>query len=201
MGFWARLFGGDKSATSGAATSAEVSDSKPEVEAQTPEPVVAPEPVPVVAEAPASVVVEEPAPVVAEEPAPSPEPIAKSEDEAQAPEPPAAEAPEAVVEPEPEEAEDEEPEEELDAPEPEPLPFPEGVEFQRTTFGAYPLDPQFMATKKVYRTANRDAAIAFLKTQAVTEPMVFIEVETPQGPVGIDEGQRIFDESGAFIEA
>jgi hypothetical protein len=86
-------------------------------------------------------------------------------------------------------------------PEPEPAPLSNGVEYRLTTYGEYPVDPRFLATKKVYGSQSREAAIAFLKTQVVTQPLFYIEVETPDGPLGIDEGRRVFDESGHFIEA
>ena len=75
------------------------------------------------------------------------------------------------------------------------------MEYLLTTFGDYPVDPRFLATKKVYRSQTREAAIAFLKTQDVTEPLFYLEVQTPDGAFGIDGGQRVFDESGHFIDA
>jgi len=101
------------------------------------------------------------------------------------------------------------------APEPEPAPEPasapepapaaaapvEGVIYVLTTYGVYPLDPQFPATKKIYQAQSRAAAIAFLQTQEVAEALFYIEVQTPEGFFGVDEGRRIFDENGRFIEA
>jgi hypothetical protein len=79
--------------------------------------------------------------------------------------------------------------------------FQNGVQYMRTTYGDYPLAPQYQATKQVYRSQCAQAALAFLKTQVVTQPLFYIEVETPDGVFGVDEGRRVFDGNGRFIEA
>ena len=88
----------------------------------------------------------------------------------------------------------------LSSPDPEPASS-NGVRYLRTTHDVYPVAPQFQATKRMYRSQSREAALAFLKTQVVTEPLFYIEVETPDGLFAVDQGQRVFDGSGRFIEA
>jgi hypothetical protein len=88
----------------------------------------------------------------------------------------------------------------LPAAAPAPAPPVNGVRYVLTTFGVSPVEPQFMATKKVYQGGSRAEAIAFLRTQAVTEPLLYIEVETPEGLFAIDDRHRVFNESGIFVD-
>ena len=74
------------------------------------------------------------------------------------------------------------------------------VTYVLTTFGVDSIDPAFMATKKVYRAGSRQAAVAFLRTQVVTETLTYIEVETPDGPFGIDLRHRVFNAQGHFVD-
>ncbi|MFA5257092.1 MAG: hypothetical protein WC360_02985 [Opitutales bacterium] len=55
-------------------------------------------------------------------------------------------------------------------------------------------------TKKIYSAPSKKAAIAFLKKQNVTEPFYYIEIDTPEGRFGIDNGGRVYDNKGAFIK-
>ncbi|MCW2273896.1 hypothetical protein GJ654_08130 [Rhodoblastus acidophilus] len=173
MGFFARLFGSSKSAPS--ATVPADGAPKPETEVQAAEQPVAsaPDAVQSIAQEP--------------EPAPPEQPIEAA----------SSAAPEAE-EPEPEDDE----EESEPAPEPEPFPAlaPDEVIYVLTTFGVDSIDPTFMATKKLYRAGSRQAAVAFLRTQVVTEPLAYIEVETPDGPFGIDNRQRVFNTHGQFVD-
>lgn len=195
MGFFARLFGSSKSAPS--ATVPADGAPKPESEVQAAEQPVAsaPEAVQSIAQEPEPAPPEQP---IASAPEAAPAAPEVLESEPAPPEQPIEAASSAAEEPEPEDDE----EESEPAPEPEPFPAlaPDEVIYVLTTFGVDSIDPTFMATKKLYRAGSRQAAVAFLRTQVVTEPLSYIEVETPDGPFGIDNRQRVFNTHGQFVD-
>ncbi|MCW2282820.1 putative membrane protein [Rhodoblastus acidophilus] len=196
MGFFARLFGGSKSTAS--ATVLAESAPKPESEIQAAEQPVASAP-----EAVQSIAQDAEPPEQSTASAPEAAPAAPEvlDSEPAPPQQPIEAA--STVEPEAEETEPED-EEELSEPEPAPEPFPalapDEVIYVLTTFGVDSIDPAFMATKKVYRAGSRQAAVAFLRTQVVTETLFYIEVETPDGPFGIDLRHRVFNAQGHFVD-
>ena len=55
-------------------------------------------------------------------------------------------------------------------------------------------------TKLVYSAPSKKAAISFLNNQNITEPFYYIEVITVDGRFGIDNGGRVYDNEGRFIE-
>jgi hypothetical protein len=75
------------------------------------------------------------------------------------------------------------------------------VEFQREEHKSHPAASHIKITKKIYSAQSKEAAIRFLQMQRVTEPFYYIEVDTPSGRFGIDNGDRIFDNKGNFIES
>jgi hypothetical protein len=91
------------------------------------------------------------------------------------------------------------------APKPAPTPTPakpvSEVTFQREERKSHPADSHIQITKKIYSAQSKDAAIRFLSTQKVSEPFYYVEVDTPAGIFGIDNGERIYDNKGNFIEA
>ncbi len=86
-------------------------------------------------------------------------------------------------------------------PKPQQAPPAAQVTFQRDERKAHPAAPHIQITKKIYSAQSRDAAIAFLRTQSVSEPFFYIEVDTTSGKFGVDNGGRIYDSKGSFIEA
>lgn len=91
------------------------------------------------------------------------------------------------------------------APRPAPTPVPaKGVPeviFQREERKAHPVESHIRVTKRIYSAESKEAAIEFLRTQKVSEPFYYVEVDTPAGRFGIDNGERIYDNKGRFIEA
>lgn len=75
------------------------------------------------------------------------------------------------------------------------------VTFQREERKAHPAASHIQITKKIYSAQSKEAAIGFLRTQKVSEPFYYVEVETPSGKFGVDNGGRIYDSKGSFIEA
>lgn len=194
MGFFARLFGGSKSTASATVSADSAPKAESEIQAAEQPVASAPEAVQSIAQDAAppeqsTASAPEAAPAAPEvldsEPAPPQQPIEAA----------------STLEPEAEEPEDEEePSEPEPAAEPFPALAPDEVTYVLTTFGADSIDPAFMATKKVYRAGSRQAAVAFLRTQVVTETLFYIEVETPDGPFGIDLRHRVFNEHGHFVD-
>jgi hypothetical protein len=72
------------------------------------------------------------------------------------------------------------------------------VTFKREVRKQHPIMPHMQATTKTYAAPNREAAIAFLRKQNVTESLLYIEVVTPQGIFGIDKMGEIYDTGGAL---
>jgi len=75
------------------------------------------------------------------------------------------------------------------------------VTFQREERHPHPAAPHIQVTKRLYVAAAKDAAVEFLRTQSVSQPFYYIEVDTPFGKFGIDNGGRVYDSRGEFIEA
>jgi hypothetical protein len=71
-----------------------------------------------------------------------------------------------------------------------------GVKFKREVHKPHPLMPNVWATHKTYSAPSREAAVAFLRTQKITEPYVYVEVVTPAGIFGIDRMGEIYDSGG-----
>ena len=55
-------------------------------------------------------------------------------------------------------------------------------------------------TTKIYSAPNREAAVAFLRDQNITEGLLYIEVETPSGIFGIDRMGKIYDSGGMQLQ-
>lgn len=73
------------------------------------------------------------------------------------------------------------------------------VKFKRETRKQHPTDRNIQTITKTYSAPNREAAVAFLRTQNVTEPYVYIEVVTPSGIFGIDRIGKIYDSAGVLF--
>jgi len=84
-------------------------------------------------------------------------------------------------------------------PTPKPQPAPTQVTFQREEHNAHPAASHIQITKKIYSAQSKEAAVAFLRAQNVSEQFLYIEVDTPSGRFGIDNGGRIYDSKGDFI--
>jgi hypothetical protein len=75
------------------------------------------------------------------------------------------------------------------------------VTYQREERRPHPAAAHIQVTKRLYTGTTKDAAVDFLRKQNVSQPFYYIEVETPSGKFGIDNGGRVYDSRGEFIEA
>jgi len=75
------------------------------------------------------------------------------------------------------------------------------VTFQREEQQQHPTAPHITITKRIYSSTSKEAAIGFLRKQNVAEPFYYVEIDTLFGTFGIDNGGRIYDSKGQFIEA
>ena len=76
----------------------------------------------------------------------------------------------------------------------------EQVTFVHDENRPHPAAPHIKITKKIYKSQSKEAALQFLEKQNVTVPFYYIEIDTPFGRFGIDNGRRIYDNKGRFIE-
>ena len=74
------------------------------------------------------------------------------------------------------------------------------VTFQREVRKQHPVMANIQTTTKIYSAPNREAAVAFLRDQNITEGLLYIEVETPSGIFGIDRMGKIYDSGGMQLQ-
>ena len=64
----------------------------------------------------------------------------------------------------------------------------------------HPMTSSLTTTTKQYSAPSRKVAVEFLQEQHVTEDLVYIEVETPQGVFGTDRIGKIYDNGGLQVK-
>jgi len=72
------------------------------------------------------------------------------------------------------------------------------VKFIREVRKQHPFVTNIQTITKTYSAPNREAAVAFLRNQNITESFLYIEVVTPSGMFGIDRMGQIYDSGGAL---
>lgn len=77
---------------------------------------------------------------------------------------------------------------------------PPAVTFLREERLQHPMAPHRQVIKRIYSADNEEAAKLFLRDQHISELLYYIEVDTPSGRFGIDNGGRIYDGKGQFLE-